>query len=175
MQRIVNRTLGFAGGLLVLGAGLAGCSSSKAEDWAFTDTRGSVRTLSEYQGQVLVLGFTNTWCEPCQDAAFQMQALHDRFADQSVKVLSVSCWERGDAEAWMMDHGFTYGLMINGTEIARHYNVDHIPTFYVIGVDGKVIARHEGFRTNTSDKIAKAVEKHLKKKGMYRAVAQHGG
>ena len=40
MHRI-NRTLGFGIGLVVLGAGLAGCST-KAKSWTFMDAEGSI-------------------------------------------------------------------------------------------------------------------------------------
>jgi len=56
MQRIVKRTFLVGGALTLLCAGLAGCGSSKAQSWTFTDDEGSIRRLSDYQGQVLVLG-----------------------------------------------------------------------------------------------------------------------
>jgi peroxiredoxin len=179
MQRIVKRTFWVSGGLLLLCVGLAGCGSTKAKTWMFTDDQGSIRNLSDYQGQVLVLGFSNTWCDPCQAAALHMQNLQDRFRDQGVKVMTVSSWERGDPDAYMQEHGFNYGVMTNGTEIAREYGVDEIPTFFVVGVDGKILSRFEGFSDNTPGKIAKSVEKHLKKVARhpdrYETVAGHGG
>ncbi|MHC4787465.1 MAG: peroxiredoxin family protein [Planctomycetota bacterium] len=123
MQRIVKRTFLVGGALALLCAGLAGCGSTKAKSWTFTDDEGSIRNLSDYEGQVLVLGFSNTWCEPCQEAALQMQSIQDRFRDQGVKVMTVSCWERGDADAYMQEHGYNYGVMLNGTKIAREYDV----------------------------------------------------
>ncbi len=165
MVRNVNRTLGLAAGLALLGAGLSGCGSSKANDWAFTDAEGSIRSLSDYEGQVVVLGFTNTWCDPCLDAAVHMQKLHEEFAAQGVKVIYISAWERGDPEDWLRENGFTYGVMLNATEIARQYDVDRLPTFFVMGVDGKIIFRAEGYNEKTGQKIAKALTKHLRRHG----------
>ena len=56
MQRIVKRTFVVGGALALLCAGLAGCGGGKAQSWTFTDEQGSIRKLSDYQGQVLVLG-----------------------------------------------------------------------------------------------------------------------
>jgi peroxiredoxin len=138
------------------------------------------RTFLDYQGQVLVLGFSNTWCDPCQEAAVHMQLLHERFSDRGVKVMNVSAWERGDPDMYMQEHGYNFGVMTNGTEIAREYNVDEVPTFFVVGVDGKIISRFEGFSDNTPDKISKSVEKHLQKvarnpEKYRRSIAGHGG
>ena len=64
--------------------------------------------------------------------------------------------------------------MLNGTEVARRYKVDHMPTFVVIGVNGKVIYRHEGFSKRTAGKLTKVVDKHLKKH-VGSSYAQHSG
>lgn len=173
MQRIASRTVGLGCGLMLLCASLAGCSS-KAQDWTFTDSQGTIRSFSDYEGQVIVIGFSNTWCDPCQEAALHMQAIQNQYAQQGVKVLSVSAWDRGNPEEWMAEKGYTYGVMLNGTEIAREYKVDRVPTFLVVGVDGKVIYRHEGFNTSTPNKIAKVVDKHLRKHGRD-VMAQHNG
>ena len=175
MPRIVNRLFGPGLGLLLLGTGLAGCSS-KVQDWTFTDAQGAVRNLSDFEGNVIVLAFSNSWCDPCQEAAVHMQDIHDRFAAEGVKVVYISSWERGDAEEYMKENGYTYGLVIDGTEIARDYRVDRVPTFYVVGVDGRVVYRHEGFESDTPHKMVRAIEKHLKRAGKRSDhVAQHGG
>ena len=178
MQRNVKRMFGI-GGLLVACAGLVGCGSGQAQSWTFKDDEGSTRNMSHYQGQVLVLSFTNTWCDPCQETARELQALQDRFRGRGVKVMAVSAWERGNPDAYMQDHGYNYGIMTNGTAIAREYDVDEIPTFFVVGVDGNIISRYDGFSPNTSSKIAKSVEKHLSKVAKnpekYRTIVQHGG
>jgi thioredoxin-related protein len=92
--------------------------------------------------------------------------------------MAVSAWERGNPDSYMQDHGYNYGVMTNGTEIARDYDVDEIPTFFVVGVDGNIISRYDGFSPSTSSKIAKSVEKHLKKVAKnpekYRTIVQGG-
>ncbi len=173
MQRIVKRTLGLGCGLALLCGALSGCSS-KATDWTFTDAQGSVRNLSDYQGQVVVIGFSNTWCDPCQNAALHMQSLQEKFGGQGVKILSVSSWEQGNPEQYMSENGFTYGVMLNGTELAQQYKVTRLPTFIVIGVNGKVIYRHNGMGKSTPARITKVVEKHLRKHGGD-AFAKHNG
>jgi len=172
MQGIVNRMLGLGCGLGLLIAA-TGCSSHPT-DWTFTDSQGSERNLSDYKGQVVVIGFSNTWCEPCQEAAMHMQSLQERFGPAGVKVINVSSWERGDPEKWMGEHGYTYGVMLNGTDVARDYKIDRVPTFVVLGVDGRVIYRAEGFKDSTGEKIDRVVERHLAKHGQG-AYAAHGG
>ena len=172
MHRIVKRTFSVGVGLVVL-CGLNGCAS-KATNWKFTDAQGEMRDLSDYEGQVVVISFSNTWCEPCREAAIHMQALQQRFGPHGVKVITVSSWERGDPQQWMLERGYTYGVMINGTHIARKYDIDQVPTFLVIGVDGRVIYRHDGLSKSTPDKLARVIDKHLRQHGA-KAYAKHKG
>jgi len=171
MQRIVTRTLAVGLGLGLV-VSMAGCSTATS-NWHFTDSEGMVRELSDYKGQVVVIGFSNTWCEPCQDAADLMQDMQEKFGRHNVKVMMISSWERGDPEKWMAERGYTYGVMLRGTEIARQYDIDQLPSFVVIGMDGRTIYRHDGLSKSTPEKIAKVVEKHLRKHSP--SYAQHSG
>ena len=177
MQGIVNRTLGLGLGLVLMGAGVSGCGSS-APDWTFTDASGTLRQLSQYEGTTMVLAFSNSWCEPCQESAVHMQLLHDKYSSAGVKFVMVSSWERGDPAKYMAERGFNYGLMVNGTSIARDYGVTRVPTFFVVASDGDVVSRHVGFDKRTTKAIARSLEKHLKqvaRKGGHPTIVQHGG
>ncbi len=171
MHGIVKRTLSIGLGLAVL-CGLNGCAA-KATNWKFADASGKIRDLSDYEGQVVVISFSNTWCEPCKESAAHMQALQERFGPHGVKVMMVSSWERGNPQKWMLERGYTYGVMVEGTPIAQRYDVDQVPTFLVIGVDGRIIYRHDGLSKSTPGKLAKVIEKHLRKHGG-KSYAQHG-
>ncbi len=161
MQRIANRPLGLISIVALMTVGLSGCgSSTKTSDWSFTDVAGDIRTLSDSRGGVVVLAFINTWCEPCQEAALQLQQLQTRFANRGVRVVFVSSWERGDPAAFMEDRGYTYGLLLNGTTIARDYKVKRVPTFCVIGANGREVARVDGFNKKTMARLAHAIKKH---------------
>ena len=171
MKRIANRPFGLISIVAVMTIGLSGCgSSTKTTDWSFTDAAGDIRTLSDSRGGVVVLAFINTWCEPCQEAAFHLQQLQTRFADRGVRVVFVSSWERGDPASYMEDRGFTYGLLLNGTTIARDYKVKRVPTFCVIGANGREVARIDGFNKKTMARLASAIKKHSRGN---RSVAHH--
>ena len=65
----------------------------------------------------------------------------------------------------MRDNRFTYGLLLNGDEVAERYGVEGIPTFYVVGVDGRVIYSEVGYDEHGADKIIAAIDAHLKANG----------
>jgi thiol-disulfide isomerase/thioredoxin len=143
-------------------AALGGCTSQTPE-WAFRDAGGDIKTIAEYDQGLKVLCFTNTWCDPCREALTAMQELNDQFADRGVRVVFVSSWEQGDPASFMEEQGYTFGLILNGTSVAQDHNVNQLPTFCIVGVDGKVVSRFEGYDSGTTNKVVKAVDKYLRR------------
>ncbi|MBC7834818.1 MAG: TlpA family protein disulfide reductase [Phycisphaerales bacterium] len=127
-----------------------------APDWTLNDAEGSPHKLSDYKGKVVVLDFWATWCGPCVKAMPSVQRLHEKYKDKGVKVFGVNTWEKGDAPKFMKDKGFTYGLLMKGDDVAKAYGVNGIPTFYVIGHDGKVVFHEVGKPEDA--KITKAID-----------------
>jgi hypothetical protein len=58
--------------------------------------------------------------------------------------------------------GLTYGLLLDGDPVASAYGVSSIPTFYVIGVDGKILHREIGARPGMKDRVGAIIAQHLR-------------
>ena len=132
-----------------------------APDFTLTDTNGKEHTLKDYRGRVVVLDFGATWCPPCILAMPEVQALHERFEDKPVTVLGVNCWETGDMAAFMQQNQYDYTMLVEGDRVAGQYGVSSIPTFFVIGVDGKILMREVGFRPGMGERAGAIIERHL--------------
>jgi hypothetical protein len=92
----------------------------------------------------------------------KVQALHERFKDKGVVVFGVNTWEEeGDPVAFMKGKDLTYGLLLKGDEVAAAYKVTGIPTFYVIGKDGKILHTAVGIAPGEDERIAEVIEGHL--------------
>jgi peroxiredoxin len=139
-----------------------------APDWSLADRDGKTVKLSDLRGNVVVLDFWATWCGPCIRAMPSVQAMHERFSGQNVKVFGVNTWERdpkANPAKFMDDKKLTYGLLLKGDDVAKQYGVTGIPAFFIIGVDGKVIHTAVGFNPNEKEKMNKIIEEHLAKAG----------
>lgn len=134
-----------------------------APDWKLEDAEGKTHSLSAYRGKVLVLDFWATWCGPCTEVMPRMQKLHEKYKERGVVVFGVNSWERNDPLALMKKKRYTYGLLLKGEEIGDLYRIKGLPVVYVIGVDGRIIYRHEG--PDKKD-LGPLIEKHLTEHGM---------
>jgi thiol-disulfide isomerase/thioredoxin len=146
--------------LLALGGCSGGSSGMSvgdpASDFTLEAADGGSFTLSEHRGEVVVLDFWATWCGPCRAAMPHVQELHESFHEQGVLVYGVNVWEKGDPVGFMRDNGYTYGLLMEGDDVAEDYGVEGIPTFVIVGKDGTISYKSVGF--SGKDALTKAVE-----------------
>jgi len=137
---------------------------SPAPDWELASPEGRKVRLSELRGHVVVLDFFATWCQPCLDAIPLLQRIHERFADEPVRVLGISCWEEqlgapnpSDPAALWRERGLGYGLLLDGNAVADRYGVTALPTLYVIDAEGVLAHVHLGFDESMEEHLAAVV------------------
>ncbi len=134
---------------------------ARAPAFSAYDDRGAEASLAAYEGKVVVLDFWATWCAPCLPASPSIQALHERFAGSGdVVVLGVHYDDRGDPAAYMVEHGYTFPVVLDGTEVVEAFGISQIPTFLVIDRHGTVVYSQTGFAPSVAQAIADAVSEH---------------
>lgn len=103
-------------------------------------------SLESLRGKVIVLNFWATWCGPCREEMPFFQKLTERYDAKDLQVLAINFREKDDTiNKFTSEHGikFPIGLDLKG-EINRLYGVAQYPVTYVIGRDGKILARQYG-------------------------------
>jgi peroxiredoxin len=96
--------------------------------------------LNETRGQVVVLNFWATWCEPCRVEMPVLQALSDRYERRGLRVVGVNMGETaGMIREWAAMYGVRYDLLLDEQgQIAALYQIRGQPTTYVIGPSGVI-------------------------------------
>jgi thiol-disulfide isomerase/thioredoxin len=135
-------------------------AGTPAPDFASNDLADKPVRLSDLKGKVVVLDFWATWCGPCMQSLPHTQEVARQFKDQGVTVLAVCTSDtRAKYEEWVKanqakyaDIAFTCDTNDRGSATfdervsKKLYNVSGIPTQYVIGRDGKVLAALVGYQ-----------------------------
>jgi thiol-disulfide isomerase/thioredoxin len=129
-----------------------------AKDFTLADTRGRMVHLSELRGKVVVLDFWASWCPPCRAAMPAMDRLHNTYKDRGVAIYGVNINDDKDPREYMAAKGYAYPCLANGEDVAREYGVKGIPTFFVIGADGRILYRASGWGDDREADIAEAIE-----------------
>lgn len=138
---------------------------SMAPSFELKSADGKVVKLSDLKGNVVVIDFWATWCGPCKIAMPDIQKLHESFKGKPVQVFGVNVWESegADPAEFMKKNGYSYGLLLAGDDVAKAYKVNGIPTFYVIGPDGKVVFAQDRYTKDGAERMSKAIEQMLAK------------
>jgi len=140
-------------------------NGTAAPKWVLADDIGKEYRLSEFAGKIVIMDFWGTWCKWCIKAMPEIQQLHELYAGKGVKIFGISCQEPSSADPrkFMDNKGFTYQLLVQGDEVAKHYKVKGFPTLYIIDKEGKVISSMVGYSDNMYEKLKKIIEDELSK------------
>lgn len=120
---------------------------------------GSVMSLSDLRGKVVILHFWATWCIACRHEMPQLAALWMQHR-QDVAVLGVNV-DRGNRSGvvrFIEAHHVSFPSVLDAAGTVRHrYRIRALPTSYLIGRDGRIVGRVVGER----DWSSPAAEKML--------------
>jgi len=125
----------------------------RAPEFVTLSADGRRVSLTDLRGRVVILTFWASWCEPCRDELPLFEALHRDHADGGLVVVGVNSRERpAIITEYARAHRLTFPLARDeaGT-VSQMYGVVGLPTTFVIGRDGRAIARAIGPRDWASD------------------------
>lgn len=110
-----------------------------APDFTLADLNGENHTLSEYQGQPVIINFWATWCEPCRREMPDLQAIYEQYADEGLVVLAVNAQESPDVvQRFVDDYDLTFPILLDTQGIADRYDVLAYPSTYFVDQDGRI-------------------------------------
>jgi peroxiredoxin len=100
---------------------------------------GKAPTAESLKGKLILVEFWATTCGPCVRTMPKVQAIHDRYGPRGLVVLAMSPDPAFKQTQFAALKGLTFPMGIDSSDSVRKaYQVDGIPTTYLIGRDGNV-------------------------------------
>jgi peroxiredoxin len=122
---------------------------SIAMDFTQPDTSGQAVSLSSFRGKYVLLDFWASWCGPCRQENPNVVANYKKFHSKNFTVLGVSLDRPGQKDRWLQaiykdELTWTHvsDLQFWNNEVAKQYRVQGIPQNFLIGPDGKILAKN---------------------------------
>jgi thiol-disulfide isomerase/thioredoxin len=139
---------------LILWACCASLAAQELTPWTdgptppltLSDTHGTPHTLTAYRGQVVLVNFWATWCEPCREEMPALQALQHKLGKEHLVVLAVNYGESPErVHKFMHSMPLDFPILLDRhMEAAKAWQVRVLPTSFVLGPDGTIRYRAVG-------------------------------
>ena len=127
--------------------------------FSFPDLEG--RTVSQsdpkFQGKVVLVNISGSWCPNCHDEAPFLSALYRNYRAKGLEIVTLS-FEEADQlanptrlRAFIATYGLDYTVLLPGEpdqlneKVPQAENLNAFPTTFILGRDGRVRAVHAGF------------------------------
>jgi peroxiredoxin len=145
--------------------GMAKVPPKAAPDFTLPSTDGRQVSLQQYRGKVVFLNFWATWCIPCREEMPALERLHQTYQAQDLVIISIDLKESADqVKAFLQKHNLSFpSLLDQNGSVFRDYLVVGMPTTYLIGRDGTMLARGVGGRDWTRAEALQLIQELIKR------------
>lgn len=132
--------------------------------FSFPDLNGKIvsNTDARFQGKVVLVNVTGSWCPNCHDEAPFLVELYRRYHDRGLEIVALSFEEADQLQdpvrlrAFVKKYGIEYTMLLCGepddakVKLTQADNWNSWPTTFFLGRDGRVRGVHAGFPSNGS-------------------------
>ena len=142
---------------------LAGCSAGSeplgarvgepAPDFQFQSPDGQDISLSDLQGEPVLINFWATWCPPCVLEMPYIQEIYEEWSDAGLILLAINMGESpSQVENFMQSHNLSLPVILDTKQvIAQKYNITGIPATFFIDKDGIIQGKKVGAFRNKEE------------------------
>jgi peroxiredoxin len=112
-----------------------------------TTTAGQQISLERLSGNVVVLDFFATWCQPCRASIPHLNELDRKYGKRGLMVLGMSADDESEkgVRIFVDQNHIAYPVALAGETVLTDFSVRSVPIMYIIDKRGKVAGVFRGF------------------------------
>lgn len=120
-----------------------------------------VALASAYRGEAVLLNVWATWCLPCREEAPVLIAIHERYADEGLRVIGISVDEAGAAarvRRFVEQAAIPFGILHDPEDrISRALGLSSLPATFLLDGEGSVVWSRRGQIQRDDEELAAAI------------------
>ena len=135
----------------------------RAPNFALRTVDGQSYSRDDLHGKLVLLEFWASWCGPCREALPEMFRLHREFRDPRFVMIGVSEDEdQNKFEDFVAQQGIRWPQDWDPQgKLLDRFSSDAIPSYVLIGPDGRVRFLQKGYTTDTYLRLHQAISDAL--------------
>lgn len=130
------------------GAEVANLTAKPAPPFTLESVDGQSVSLSDYQGQVVLINIWATWCPPCVREIPRLERVYDEYKDQGFVILGINTTYQDKLDLvtqFVRDQNMSYPVLLdNDGAVGTVYGGRLMPTSYLIDRTGKIVVTKVG-------------------------------
>jgi peroxiredoxin len=132
-----------------------------ASDFTVRLAGGQRFRLAEQRGKVVLINFWATWCPPCREEMPSMERLWQQHRDNGFVLVAVSVDAKTEVvQPFVGEHKLTFPVAVDpAMDVANLYGVKGLPSSFVVGPAGDVVALAVGPRAWDGDAAHSLIER----------------
>jgi peroxiredoxin len=132
--------------------------NTSAPDFTLSSPDGQQISLSDYEGQVILVNLWATWCPPCKAEMPTINAFYETHKEDGFVVLAVNSQEGASTvKNFIQNNGFTFPVLLDTQgQVMDRYHVRALPTSFIIDRNG--VIQHIQTGEITSQQLQAIVE-----------------
>lgn len=137
-----------------------------APEFTLARRDGSLLSLSDFRGKVVVLDFWASWCKPCRASFPWVREFYKEYKDKGVEIVGVSIdknrasWEKALDEEQLPWPQVIDEWVKDTYRVGGLFYVRAVPMFVIVDKEGKIVVRAH---MESKEELSAVVEEALKK------------
>ena len=162
----VGKKLAFALLLTLPLAVVAAEAGKAAPEFQLPNLKQESVKLSEYKGKVVYLDFWASWCGPCKKTFPWLNELQKKYGKDGFEVVGVNVdAKKADADKFLVSTPAEFTVLFDPAGATpTAYEVQGMPSSFIIDRAGKVHLAHRGFKDGEAAELEAEIKKLLQAK-----------
>lgn len=92
---------------------------SKVDDFRLEDLHGEQRSLSEWQGKIIIINFWATWCAPCREEIPAFTELQQQYANDDIQFVGIALQSAEEIRDFINEFNVNYPSLVGDSEVIK--------------------------------------------------------